>query len=193
MPWEKQFDTEQALERAMTLFWRKGYESTSIQDLVDALGVQRGSLYATFGSKRGLFLESLRRYDATHRDTFTTELGARRTGREAILAAFDAVYSTTLKDGSRDGCLLVNTALELSAHDEEIAGVVGDALTRVEEFFRSALRRGQAEGNIAKDVDATSTARALLGLFVSLRVFARSRPERPLFRSIVRQAEALLG
>ena len=87
MPWEKQFDHDEALSKAMGAFWAHGYEATSMQDLVDCMGVNRGSLYATFGA--------------------------------AIGAVLDA--------GSCDGCLMVNTALELSPHDEEVSAITDSA------------------------------------------------------------------
>ena len=76
MPWEKQFDSDKALTDAMNIFWSRGYESTSMQDLVDSMGINRGSLYATFGSKRSLFLQALRHYDDIHRKAWVKELAA---------------------------------------------------------------------------------------------------------------------
>ncbi|MGD9921955.1 MAG: TetR/AcrR family transcriptional regulator, partial [Pseudorhodoplanes sp.] len=67
MPWEKQFDTDEVLEKAMRAFWDRGYEATSLQDLVDHTGINRGSLYATFGDKHALFIAALRRYDESRR------------------------------------------------------------------------------------------------------------------------------
>lgn len=193
MPWEKQFDTDEALRKAMTTFWARGYEATSIQNLVDCMGINRGSLYATFGDKRGLFIQALRRYDAIHRQAWVTALARSGSPRKAIEAAFEGAIAAVLESGSRDGCFLVNTALELSPHDEEVAEIVGHGLVEMEAFFREMIEKGQASGEIPPHVAAADTARALLGLFVGLRVLSRSRPEKSLLRSIASQAEALLG
>lgn len=191
MPWQKQFDVDDALSKAMHAFWARGYEATSMQDLVDCMGIGRGSLYAAFGDKRRLFLHALAHYDDRHRHRWTERLSACASPRQAILAAFDEVITATL-DGSRDGCLLVNTALEMSPHDDEIAAVVSKALEEMEAFFRTMVQRGQAAGEISPALDATETAQGLLALLAGLRVLSRSRPEEALMRGAARQAEACL-
>ena len=193
MPWEKQFDVDHALDKAMTAFWARGYEATSMQDLVDCMGVNRGSLYATFGDKRSLFIRALRRYDARHRASWTQALAQSDSGKRAIVRTFEEVIASVIEAGARDGCLLVNTALELSPHDEEIHDIVGHGLAEMEAFFRAMIERGQAVGEIPDRIEPTETAHALLGLFIGLRVLSRSRPEKAVLRSIARQAEALLS
>ena len=192
MPWEKQFDVDQALGKAMQAFWAHGYAATSTQDLVETMGINRGSLYATFGNKRSLFIQVLRRYDAVYRQAWVEELAREGSPKEAIMGAFQAVIASVLEQGARDGCLLVNTALELSPHDAEISAVVAQALAEMESFFGRMIEQGQASGEIPDRIDATETARALLSLFIGLRVLSRSRPEDSLLRSIAHQAEALL-
>jgi len=191
MPWEKSFDTDDVLGKAMAAFWARGYEATSMHDLVDCMGIGRGSLYAAFGDKRRLFLRALAHYDDRHRRRWTERLSACASPRQAILAAFDEVIAATL-DGSRDGCLLINTALEMSPHDDEIAAMVGTALEEMEEFFRDMIERGQTAGEIAASVDAPDTARGLLALLAGLRVLSRARPDEALMRGVARQAEVLL-
>ena len=192
MPWEKSFDTEDALGKAMAAFWAHGYEATSMQDLVDCMGIGRGSLYAAFGDKRRLFLRALALYDDRHRRQWSERLSASMSPRQAILAAFDEVIAATL-GGARDGCLMVNTSLERSPHDPEIAAMVGKALKGMENFFRRMIRSGQAAGEIAPDIDADEVAPGLLALLAGLRVLSRARPDEALMRGVARQAEALLG
>jgi TetR/AcrR family transcriptional repressor of nem operon len=192
MPWEKNFDADEALTKAMQAFWSRGYEATSISDLVECMGINRGSLYGTFGDKRSLFMSALREYRAVHLHDWVAALARAQGPRGAIIAAFDRAVSAALEDGSRDGCLLINTALELSPHDPEVAQFVGACLAEMETFFRDMIERGQAAGEIPDNVAPVETARSLLSLFVAIRVFSRSRPEAPLLRSITHQAEALL-
>ncbi len=180
----------------MHAFWARGYQATSLHDLVACMGINRGSLYATFGDKRALFIQARRRYDAVYRQAWVAALAEAPSAKRAILGAFEAVIASVLKDGARDGCLLVNTALELSPHDpeiSEIADIVSHGLTEMERFFCRMIEKGQAQGDIPARIDAVETARALLGLFIGLRVLSRSRPEEALLRSITHQAEALLA
>lgn len=193
MPWQKNFSPDEALGKAMNAFWARGYEATSVQDLVDCMGINRGSLYATFGDKRALFLAALRRYDSVYRHDWVTALRQSRSPRQSIMAVFEEVIDAVLNGGSRDGCLLVNTALELSPHDPEIGAVVADALAEMEAFFRTMIEQGQSSGEIPGTVDAADTAGSLLGLFVGLRVLSRSRPEPALLRAVGAQANAMLS
>lgn len=192
MPWEKQFRTDEVLSKAMHAFWARGYDATSMQDLVASMGINRASIYATFGDKRSLFVKALRAYDERHRAAFLERLRQQRPGKTAIVKAFDEVIASALESGLRDGCLLVNTALELSPHDDAIAEIVGAGLREVEMFFHDMIEAGQALDEIPVSVDASRTAQALLSLFIGLRVLTRSRPEEALFKSIARQAEAML-
>ena len=193
MPPEKQFNTDKALGEAMNAFWARGFEATSVQDLVDCMGINRGSLYATFGGKRSLFIEALRRYDANQRRDWIAALTEAKSPRDAINGAFEGAVSAVLDAGSRDGCLLVNTALELSPHDPEISEIVSHGLSEMESFFRGMIEKGQASGEIPRTVAPVDTARSLLGLLIGLRVLARSRPDEALLRSVANQAKALLG
>ena len=106
---------------------------------------------------------------------------------------FEDAIAAALGAKARDGCLLVNTALELSPHDPEVAALIAQSLTEMEGFFRAKIEGGQAEGTIPGRVDGAEVAGALLSLFLGLRVLARSRPEGPLLRAIARQAEALIS
>lgn len=189
----KEFNIDDALMKAIELFWRRGYEATSLHDLVDYMGISRASLYATFGSKHDLFLKALRRYDQKFREEMVADmLQSAASPRQAIIKTFEAAITAVLEGGSRDGCLLINTALELSPHDSESEEIVKRAFVAMEGFFRLMIEQGQAEGEIPETISPTDTARGLLGLFIGLRVLARSRPEPSLLRSIASQAEAML-
>ena len=187
----KEFDEHEALMKAMRLFWVHGYKATSIQDLVDGMGIGRGSLYGTFGGKRSLFMRALRHYD-TERANLFTGLSKSKPPRQAVLNPFESVVETVLDQGSRDGCFLVNTALELSAHDPEIRSVVAEGFADAEAFFRNMIELGQASEEISNTVDPDSTARTLHTLLLGMLVLARSRPERMLFQAIVKQASELV-
>ena len=191
MPRKKEFDVDTVLNKAMAAFWTRGYKATSLNDLLDCMQIQRASLYNTFDDKRTLFLNALRRYDIM-RQTEIAALAKAYSPRQAILSVFRNTITAVVEKGARDGCFLVNTALELSPHDQEVAQVVGRAFIKRERFFRKMIEKGRANGEIAKSVVPLQTARALLSLFIGLRVLSRSRPGKLLLQSIAQQAETLL-
>ena len=127
MPWEKQFGVVEVLDSAMQAFWVHGYEATSVQDLVERTGVNRASLYATYGDKHDLFLAALRHYRETRLHLFVTELELRYSPVDAVRRLFQAFVDQVAVQGLNQGCFLANTALELAAHDPEAAAIVADA------------------------------------------------------------------
>lgn len=193
MPWEKQFHREDALDSALQAFWTRGYEATSMQDLVDRTGVNRASLYATFGDKRDLFLAALKRYDETRRRMKLDELAATYPPREAIRRLFLGFAQGASEGGGNPGCFLVNTALEVAPHDAEIRRLVAGTQKDIEAFFVRMIKEGMAQGAIPKDVRPRATARGLLASLIGLIVLTRSRPERLLLDGVVNDAMKRLG
>ena len=189
---QREFDRDDVLKRAMHAFWTHGYEATTLHDLTDTMGIHRGSLYSAFASKHGLFVAALCRYDSVYREARTARIARSYTTRQAILATFEESIALAIEHGVRDGSLMVNTALELSPHDDEIAAIVARAFTGMEAFYRTMIEQGQAAGEISPEVAPDDTARSLMFLHISLQVLARSRPEESLLRSVASQAEALL-
>lgn len=188
MPWEKQFDIDQTLARAMEAFWAHGYEATSMQDLVDCTAVNRASLYATYGDKRALFLAALRHYDARVRQAMLVDLENRFSPREAIRQLFLTFARQPVVEGVRRGCLMTNTALELAAHDAEVAQIVASGQTGIEAFFRRMIENGKAAGEVRSGIDPVAAARGLLAGLLGLVVLVRSRPDPDLLESIAEEA-----
>jgi TetR/AcrR family transcriptional repressor of nem operon len=193
MPWEKQYNEAEVLERAMNAFWAHGYEATSMNDLVAATGINRGSIYAGFSDKRTLFIKALRYYDKRYRIDFFDRIDRNCEAKEAILAAFERAAKTATRGKKHGGCLLVNTALELSPHDPEVQALVKASLAEVEEFFFTKIELAKQQGTVRKAVCSRDTAQALLGLFLGLRVLTRSHPDRPILDSIISQARTMLA
>ena len=193
MPRKKEFDVDLVLDKAMNAFWKHGYEATSLNDLLDCMQIRRASLYNAFGDKHTLFLETLRRYDVIYRQAEVERRGHMSSPRQAILGLFRDAVTAVVKHGSRKGCFLINTALELSPHDSEVAEIVREALIHMEQqFFRKMIDKARASGEIPESVRPAPTARALLSLLIGLFVLSRSRPEKLLLESIAKQAEVLL-
>jgi len=192
MPWDKQYDEIEVLDRAMAAFWTHGYEATSINDLVAATGINRGSIYAAYSDKHTLFVRALEHYDRHHRREFLARIENDNDPKSAVLAVFDAVVTAALGGAMPSGCLLVNTALELSEQDPEVARIVRNSLTEVEEFFSRQIAKGQVQGQLPARLNPKNTGAALLALFLGLRVLSRSRPEADLLAAIAEQARMQL-
>ena len=190
------FDVDAALAKATRLFRAQGYRGTSIQDIVDRTGISRARLYETFTDKQGLFLAVLNRYDQQYALGRLAESARTGSPRQAILDSFDRIVHEAPAGGP--GCLMINTALELSPKDgqvaqiAQIAQIAHRALADIERNFRIAVEAGQEAGEIAVTVDARHTASALLTLLLGLHVLARSRPEPELLRTVAGQAATLL-
>lgn len=192
MPAPKQHDTDTFVDNAMRVFWSRGYEGTSINDLVQATGINRGSIYASFEGKRDIFLTALASYDERYRARFLAGLAARFSPKEAILAAFRAAAGQDAAPGVPAGCLIVNTAVELAPHDPEIAAAVTVSLDALRAFFRDRIDAAKAAGEIGpRDTEATATT--LYALFLGLRVMSRANATTDQRKEIVLQASSLLG
>ncbi len=154
----REFDPAEALDKAMHLFWSKGYFDTSIRDLVARTGVNYYGLYDAFDSKHGLFLAALDHY----RDTVTRDIGAAlrdaEPGPDAIAAALTTARDRVQAEEPDSGCLMCNTAIELAPHDAEAAGKVQTHMTMMREAFEAVLREAQAAGTITADKDAAALA-----------------------------------
>lgn len=173
MPWEKSFDEEDVLEKATSVFWSKGYEATSMSDLLEATGINKGSLYNTFKNKRTLFIRGLLKYDREHRKATLVELSKMADPVAAIGLMFDGMIQECAADKNKKGCLLVNTALELPHHDDDVADIVKAAMNDIEEFFREHVRRGQQSGQLSGDINPDHAAKALLSSVIAIRVMSR--------------------
>ena len=192
MPRKKQFEIDEALTRAMREFWGRGYHPTSMQDLVDCMGIGRGSIYDTFGSKRGLFMRAIEHYIRIYTATFQEILATASSPSDAIMKVFDGAIAALVVDGSRDGCFIINTAVELAAHDDEVAEITTDVFRQTEQAFRALIEQGQRAGDIPPAVGAVQTARSLLSLFIGLRILIRSNPDVAVLQAIKSQARALI-
>jgi len=187
----REFDEATALDAAMDCFWRNGYEATSVRDLAAQMGITGTSLYNAFGDKRSLFREVLQRYAEQSTRERIARLEATFPPKKAIRAFLGEIIERSI-DGDRRGCLLVNTALEIAAHDPELGAEVATRLGEIEAFFRRAVTAGLADGSIPSDCDPADVPRLLLGVTLGVRVLARANPCRELLEGVVRPALALL-
>lgn len=192
-PRSHRINVEAALDAAMRQFWRHGYAATSIHDLEAAMELPRQSIYNRFGSKCQLFLQVLDHYEAKMQEDVLEPMLAGPSPRKAVLDLFGRIASEVSEDGIRDGCLTVNTALEVAPHDEKVAARIHNSLTGLEELLLDFVVRGQQAGEIDPIHSPREAASSLLSLFLGLRVLARSRPDEELLSSVAAQAGALMS
>jgi TetR/AcrR family transcriptional repressor of nem operon len=163
-----------------------------VRDLAVEMGINGPSLYNAFGDKHALFAQALERYaECSMRDRIQRLEGG-RSPRNAIREFFRELIEKSLTDPDRRGCFIINSALEVSPHDAELAKVIASYLEEIEAFFRRCLERGQDAGEINENIDPRDTARLFLGIVLGIRVAARATPEPALLRGMVRPALALL-
>lgn len=170
----KEFDPEKALDRAVELFWSKGYEATSIQDLVETLGINRSSLYGTFGDKHKLYLAAIDRYCQGVVDPAVAELDGASSPYQAIRRLFLGIPAKAEKSRKRRGCLLCNAAVERAPVDPDVRAEVLGGLTRLGAAFRRALLRARAAQEISATIEPNAFADYLLSGYFGLIVLAKA-------------------
>lgn len=178
MPRPKEFDPDVALDAAVRVFWRQGYEATSVDDLVAELGISRQSLYGTFGSKDRLYQLALDRYRCGEADQLLELLAADGPLASRLQTLLYGMVEGMVSDGDCKGCFVVNATAERLPSDEATRRQVVDQFARIEEALRFAFRRAQLSGEIAADANPRSLARLVLAMLQGLRVAGKATPER---------------
>lgn len=183
----KEFDTTEVLAKAMDYFWRHGYEGTSVQELVQHVGIKAQSLYNAYGGKRDLYFAALKYY--VNQSTVIHTLERTASGKEAIAKVFhDLLASLADSDRSR-GCFICNTSVELAPHDPEIAEFIEKERTRMEHAYYHALIRAKERGEINKShQDLMALARFLHSMHGGLMVTAKTVTDMAVLEDIVRVA-----
>jgi TetR/AcrR family transcriptional repressor of nem operon len=190
----RKFDPDEVLDRSMREFWERGYRDTSVDDLVEATGVQPGSLYNAFrGGKRELFLGALERYSKL---VVPEKLGALEQPGASLAelrAYFDGLVDDLMSPEGRIGCLMVNSTVELAAGDSEIAKVVRGHMTRLEHNATRALDTAKRRGEVPASVDPAAKAMQLMATGMGLMVVGKTNPGKEVLETIVNAAFADLG
>jgi TetR/AcrR family transcriptional repressor of nem operon len=187
----KQFDRDEVIERAMDLFWKRGYESTSVDDLVEATGINRGSLYGTFGDKRRLFLATIDRYWETFAEGMISTLSD-PDPYQAIEGMFQSIIQRISDPKFPRGCFITNTSLECPTCDDSIARKISELLARQETAIYQALRRAQTEGKLSPILDVKALARYFLGVAQGINVVHKAVADPEAIKDIARVAVSVL-
>jgi len=179
-----EFDPDVALEAAMNLFWHKGYESSSLQDLLAATGLSRSSFYQTFKSKHTLFQRCLQHYQKMLTDEMMAQFDDAATGKVFIETFFYSVAKETSGPGARRGCLIMNTASEFAQNDPNIADLIGNSIDKITDLFELAIRQAQQQGDVAIGKDARTLAFYLVSSMSGLKNMVKAGADRETIRRI---------
>jgi TetR/AcrR family transcriptional regulator, transcriptional repressor for nem operon len=174
----KEFDVEHALQSALEVFWQKGYEATSMQDLVAAMGIQKASLYGTFGDKHSLYVAALRRYQQAALAELTEHLAQAASPLAAIREFVDEVVDHAAGRAGRHGCLCVNANIEMAPHDAAVAEQLRDHHERMRGVLAATLERARTLGEIPRKADPAGLATFLLGIVIAVNVLGKQRASR---------------
>ncbi|MFB6838596.1 TetR/AcrR family transcriptional regulator [Streptomyces sp. NPDC056361] len=189
----KEFDPDAALQAALELFWARGYEATTMSDLVEHLGIGRASIYATFGNKHELYLKTMDRYLETRDPRIVEELSAPGPALPAVRALVRRFAAEAAADDERlNGCFVTNSAAELGPHDTAVARRVELNWEQIETLLHAALTRARAGGELPADRDPRALARMLLVLLQGIRVVGKASSDPGRVRDAAEQALGLL-
>ena len=193
MPRPKEFIPDEALEKAMQVFWHKGYEATSMEDLLSAMDLNRGSLYDTFGDKRQLFLKVLDRYCTTVVGSKFSLLDQPGPALPTLRRFITGMIEGALADPQRRGCLIANTVMELSPHEKDIASTLRQAQKMAEDTFFRVLVRAKQQGELNNQKDPRTLARFLTTMMQGTIVMIKAGAPAEAVNQAAETALSILG
>ncbi len=191
----REFKKEDAIEKAMQVFWSHGYEDASLPDLLTGMGLTRGSLYKAFGDKKSLYLQVLNHYEVAQVDAAVQMLINNSTANPdasgRITAMFESI-SQGSADGDRRGCLLCTAAAGVEMSDPDIAETVNISLSKLRDGFEAALDQSPAHTRLAQEMKR-EIANTLLTQYIGLRVLARSNMPLGIIKGAGQHAHLILA
>ena len=188
----REFDADKALDRTMRVFWEHGYHATSVQDLMNAAGVQKQSLYCAFGDKRSLFLKCLNLYSKQTLFAIQKMLNETDSVLEGIERVMRFVAQSPKLKNCPAGCLMANTALELGLNDPGVAEEIRRMFRGVEKMLASALKKAQAQGEISKNLDCVAIAQGLANTISGIRILEKTGASKQHVRTVLETALAAI-
>lgn len=188
----KEFDRDEALHKAMEVFWARGYEAASVHDLVEHMGINRQSLYDTFGDKHSLYLQALDRYQAVESRKVFELMERPGSVKKAFRNLFTGVVEGSLCDGQRRGCLMNNAMSELAGRCAATAEKTRHNMAAIEEAFYRALLRGKKAGELKTLREPRAMARFLYNSFQGLTLMAKATQDRKVLEDVVKVTLSVL-
>jgi TetR/AcrR family transcriptional regulator, transcriptional repressor for nem operon len=194
MPRNKAFEEKETLEKAMQVFWKKGYNATSMEDLVTGMGINRASLYGTFGDKKQLYMAALRHFQVQSQSQNNEIVAKNPTSPKAQLTAIlEFQLEESLHDADHKGCMIANATAEMALLDDEVCNFVTNNKCVVEDFFEKLIREGQTQGEIRQDLPPQYAASFLINFLNGMRVVSKTKPDAQKMRKSLALALSVLG
>lgn len=189
----REFDVDQALDRAVRVFSERGYHGTSISDLTRAMRLAQGSIYKAFKNKQSVFLAAFNRYRTLRAEKLRQTVGDAGTGLECLRNALAFYVESSQGAEGRQGCLVVGSIAELATFDKEVARHIATALERNEALLADLIRQGQEDGSIPAHVDRQAATRMMLCLVQGMRVVGKTSRTREDMQAVVNIAMKVLA
>jgi TetR/AcrR family transcriptional repressor of nem operon len=189
---QKEFNRDEVLHKAMEVFWTRGYEGASIQDLVKHMGINRQSIYDTFGDKHSLFLQSLDRYREIESRKVFAVLERRGSVKKNLRQLFEEVVARALSAEGRRGCFVGNSMSELAGRCKATADQTCSSVASAEKTLRRALERGREQGELSRVRDTRAVARFLYCNLQGLLLLAKATGDRKLLSDVVKVTLSVL-
>ncbi|MFK7972254.1 MAG: TetR/AcrR family transcriptional regulator [Bacteroidia bacterium] len=192
MPRTKEFDEQAVLQKALILFWRQGYHATSMDALVKDLGVNRGSLYATFGNKRALFEKAFEHYRNENKEKVEAFFKSQNSVKEGLALLFFNGAKAVFEDGMKKGCLVVNCTSEFLPNDIQMFQILSSNRKGFEQLFQDMIEKGKEKGEFKNDLDSKAIAAYLFTFFSGLNIVGKLSPEESELKAIISQGLSIL-
>ncbi len=189
----KDFDEKEVLGKAIRLFWHKGYNGTSMQDLVDGLGISRSSLYDTYGDKHTLYIKALESYQVSSGGEMCDLISKAASAKEAVKQLLEYITRNLLSDEQHKGCFMVNAGVEVAPHDDEVNKLLCKNEQQLENVFYNTIKKGQESGEISASKDAMALTRFIANTVKGIQVSAKSTTDRAFFDDIILTTMSVLG
>lgn len=189
----KDFDEEEILKKAIHIFWEKGYNATSIHDLIDGLGIGRSSIYHAFGDKHTLFIKALELYQSIGTAKIIGVIENAPSVKRAVETLLNAVIADILEANCPKGCFKINSEVEIAAQDEIVKQLVYNDDLLIEDALHQAFKKAQQNGEIEPSKDPLALARFFCSTITGMRVYAKFRSERQFFEDIAKTALSVIG
>lgn len=183
----REYHKDQVLEDAMMLFWAQGYTATSVQQLLDAMGISRSSMYTEFGNKRDLFVEVLALYNSWTKKLIDTISGANYPA-DAVREFYEIGFVQQPEKRLFRGCLLVNTILELRDVDNELSNIAAKYFDELESSFAACFQKCISNGTLGEGYDPVMLAGFFMTVIKGLLVVVRQNPSEACLRGIIETA-----
>ncbi|WP_245863955.1 TetR/AcrR family transcriptional regulator [Paenibacillus donghaensis] len=178
----KEFEVNEVLDKAIQLFWMQGYEKTSMQDLVDFMGIHRRSIYDTFGDKHVLYMKALQRYESTQYKKMRFLVEKQEPVRELIRQFLE---SSMRKEGEPQGCFIVNSGVELGVLDPEVASLVENSYSKTEKLLYDLVQTGQQRGELRASLEPQAISHYLMNAWLGLRTMVKTATDQGKLTSII--------